>query len=315
MREADALLARGELGSARKAYNRVWHECPVSKAAPEAVYQSGHISMLRGEWKKALEYYNLLLTGYPESPHFNDVIADIFDIASAYEEGRNIHFLWFIPYKDAGKAIMAYEALAVYAPYSDYAPTALLRVAMLHKRDRETVAAMDALDRIINNYPDSMVAADATMLMAEYLTMQVAGPEYDQGATREAMSYYRDFLTLYPGNPAVAECEKGLAERREILAQSRLVLGRFFYDYRDDYDAAAVFFNDTITIAPESNSATEARDYLAKVDAIKARFPEGNWPRRTDWQFLMYWREWDPMTMPVPPPTPAPEAAPTAGLQ
>jgi len=289
----------GQINKAKHLFKKVWSNYPGSKYAPEALFRTGKISMKKHQWKKALISYNMLVNAYPESEHFDEVVADLFEIASAYEEGKHIHYLWVIPYKDITKAIGVYENLIGIAPYSDYAPIALMRVAMLHRKQRETLAALDALDRIINNYPQSMITADATLLLADYLSAQVYGPEYDQGSTRESMSYYRDFLTLYPNNPAVKHCEEGLAKGRETYAQSKLLLGEFFYNYRDDYDSAAVFFNDSITIAPESQSADKAREYLAKIEKIRERFPESSWPQRKDWQYLFFWRTWDPMNAPA----------------
>ncbi|MFA5257310.1 MAG: tetratricopeptide repeat protein [Opitutales bacterium] len=313
MDKAIAAENAGAFKKARNLYEKTWRTYPGSEFAPEAVYRTGKISMSRQEWKRALAAYNVLVQAYPESRHFNDVVADFFDIASAYEEGVNIHMLWVLPFKDTTKAIRVYETLVAIAPYSDYAPVALMRIAMLHRRERQAGPAVDALDRIINNYPQSMLAADATLLLADYLFEEVRGPEYDQGATREAMSYYRDFMTLYPTNPAVKDCEKGLAQTRETYAQSKFILGEFFFKYRDDYDSAAVFFNDAITIAPESQSADKARVYLAKIAKIREHFPEGNWPVRKDWQYLFFWRSWNPLNYEpaakkIDPTAPSPEA-------
>lgn len=300
--EAQSLVAKaqayeneGRLNKALSCYESVWKQYPASAQASDALFKIGKLNMKREKWKKAYGAYNSLIKAYPENQHFDEVVADMFTIGEAYETGRNIHYLWWIPYKDRSKAIMAYEGLVSVAPYSDYAPIALTRVAMLHRKMRSLIAAVDAVDRIINDYPNSMEAANATMLMAEYLSSQVAGPDYDQGATFEAMQYYRDFLTLYPNNPAVKYCEEQLAQQREQYARSKFIIGEFFYKYRDDYDSAAVFFNDTITADPDSKAAADARDYLGKIATIKERYPNGDWPRRTDWQFLTFWRKWDPV--------------------
>ncbi len=306
MDKALELEQEGRLSNARSMYEKVWKKYPASDSAAEALYHSGKISMKMHKWKAALKAYNVLVQAYPESSHFNDVISDYFEIAGAYEEGRDIHYLWFFKYKDKSKAVQVYETIVQVAPYSDYAPISLMRVAMLHRRDRLRVQAIDTLDRIINNYPNSMTAADATLLLADFLSMEVDGPEYDQGATRESMSYYRDFTTLYPNNPAIKEAEEGIARNRETYAQSKLILGEFFFNYRDDYSSAAVFFNDTITIAPESKSADKAREYIAIIDQIKERFPDESWPVRKDWQYLFFWRKWDPLSMPAPEPKEAP---------
>lgn len=308
VQKAQAYEAEGRIKKALKCYNTVWRQYPASKYASDSLYNMGRLDMKRQKWKKAFQAYNSLIKAYPENQHFDEVVSDMFEIGEAYESGRNIHYLWWIPYKDRTKAIAAYEGVVSVAPYSDYAPIALTRVAMLHRKMRELAAAVDAVDRIINDYPNSMEAANATMLMAEYLSGQVAGPDYDQAATHEAMDYYSDFLTLYPNNPAVKHCEEELVKQREQYARSKYIIGEFFYKYRDDYDSAAVFFNDAITANPESQAAKDARVYLAKIAKIKERYPNGDWPRRTDWQFLTFWRKWDPLTAPAPKSKHAPES-------
>jgi outer membrane protein assembly factor BamD len=300
MEEAQTAMTQGRTKHALKLYDKVWEKYPASKYASDALYYTGHINMQRQKWRKAFNAYNILIKAYPENEHFNEMVCDLFQIGQAYEDGINIHYLWIIPYRDRTKAITVYESMVSVAPYSDYAPTALLRVAMLHCNLRELVSAVGTVDRVINDYPNSIETPNATIMMGDYLAGQVDGPAYDQGATNEAMDYYRDFLTLYPANPSVKYCETKLAKNREQYAQSRFLVGVFFYKYRDDYDSAAVFFNDSITIAPESQSAKDARVYLDKIARIKERFPNGNWPRRTEWQFLHFWHKWDPLTEPAP---------------
>jgi outer membrane protein assembly factor BamD len=52
----------------------------------------------------------------------------------------------------------------------------------------------------------------------------------------------------------------------DLLARSRLNLGDFFYNYRSNNTAALVFYNETITIAPDSEAAEEARARIADIE-------------------------------------------------
>ena len=292
--KAHAADLAGKPKTALKYYNRVWKRYPGSQYAAEALFRSGRIELERHRWRQSFRAYTTLTRLYPESPYFNVIVADLFDIATAYEEGNHVYWLWVVPYRAEGRALAAYEAVIRTAPFSDYAPIALMRVAMIYKREGNTVMAVDALDRLINFYPTTMLSGEAHLLLAETFADEVKGPEYDQGATREAISYYRDFLLLYPDNPMVGTGEQGLQSMRDVHARSKLVMGEFFYHYRDDYAAAEVFFNEAITIAPDSSAAHEARDYLVSVTEIKTAYPEGDWPRRRDWEYLLWWREWPP---------------------
>ena len=103
--------------------------------------------------------------------------------------------------------------------------------------------------------------------MAQTYSNLVNGAEYDQGSTRQAISYYEDFLILFPQNSSLGEVESKLVAMEDLLARSRLNLGDFFYNYRSNNTAALVFYNDTITIAPESEAAEEARARIADIEA------------------------------------------------
>jgi outer membrane protein assembly factor BamD len=299
MERANHALSMHKDKKAMKYFIAVYEKFPASKYTAEALFNTGKIQLRRQEWGKAFVNYSVLLKAYPENKHFDEVVSDMFDIAYSYETGRNIYYCGFVPYKDRGRAVAVYQNIVDIAPYNDIAPTCLMRIAVIHYEASELVSAIASVDRIINDYPNSLEAPDATMFLADLMSEQVQGPAYDQGATNEAINYYRDFMTLYPTNPAVNYCEGQLAENRERYAQSRLLVGEFFYNYRDDYDSASVFFNDSITNAPDSKAATQARDYLDKIAKIKERFPNGDWPRRTEWQYLRLWHKWDPLTEPV----------------
>jgi outer membrane protein assembly factor BamD len=65
----------------------------------------------------------------------------------------------------------------------------------------------------------------------------------------------------------VGEVEANLAQMENLLAGSRLELGNFFYLYRNNNTAALTFYNEAITIAPESEAADEARERIKNIEA------------------------------------------------
>ena len=166
-----------------------------------------------------------------------------------------------------GLAASQFEQIVRNAPYSDYAPLALMNIALIYEQEQRPEDAIDTLDRLINYYPQSMLAPDAYYNMAQTYSNLVNGAEYDQGSTRQAISYYEDFLILFPQNSSLGEVESNLAAMEDLHARSRLNLGDFFYNYRSNNTAALVFYNETITIAPESEAAKEASARIADIEA------------------------------------------------
>ncbi|NCG08905.1 MAG: outer membrane protein assembly factor BamD [Verrucomicrobia bacterium] len=183
-------------------------------------------------------------------------------------EGARPKIFFVLPgFRLYGEAMKQFEYVVANAPYSDYAPLALMNIALIAEREKESEIAIDALDRLINYYPQSTLAADAYYHLAKTFANLVKSYEYDQGSTRQAISYYEDFLALFPENPNVGEVEANLDQMENLLAGSRLELGNFFYLYRNNNTAALTFYNEAITIAPESEAANEARERIKNIEA------------------------------------------------
>jgi outer membrane protein assembly factor BamD len=57
---------------------------------------------------------------------------------------------------------------------------------------------------------------------------------------------------------------------KQVLAQSKITLGDYYFRKRSNYTAARVFYNEAITSYPDSEVANTARAKLAEVDARAA---------------------------------------------
>jgi len=267
MNEARELQERGKYIPAIRRYKRVVKRNPGSVFAPEAIFQVGECEYQRTRFRKAFDAYTSVIINYPDYENYGKVISRQFEIANDLYEGKRARYFGFIPgFKGYDRAILMFETMVRNAPYSEYAPMALMKVAELHLKANDDYYAIDALDRLINNYSDNMLVADAYLLLAQTFAKLVDGPYYDQGATREAISYFKDFMILYPNHPRIAEAEAGLAAMKSIEAQSKMVKGDFYFYKWKDLRAARVFYNEAITVAPESPEAEEARQQLAIID-------------------------------------------------
>ena len=73
------------------------------------------------------------------------------------------------------------------------------------------------------------------------------------------------FMILFPDNPEISTAEAGYEVMLDTHARSRLNMGDFYYYYRDNFKAASIFYNETITVAPKSLAAEEAMIGLKKI--------------------------------------------------
>lgn len=291
--EAEAMIlfedgqAALQAGKTRKAYGKfkkITKDYQRTIPAPDALVEMSRIEQARKKWNNAFRTLQRTLLRYPDYEGFQTVVAEQFKIATELMNGARGRLLGFIPtFKNSKKAREYYETVVANAPYSDYAPLALMNIAIISDKRDEPEYAIDSLDRLINIYPDSMLAPDAYFQLAAVYSGLVDGPAYDQGSTREAISYYEDFMILFPDSTLVGDAESGLEGMQEVYARSKFNLGEFYFLYRRNTTAALAFYNEAITVAPDSQAAAQAQ---ARADFIK----NGGRPPRFSFGFGDVWK-------------------------
>lgn len=277
-RAVDQMNKARELEEARshrkaaKSYERVGKRFGNSVYAPEAYYRAARMRLARKQYFKAHEDFQQVVGRYPNYTRFNEIIGEQYRIASALLDGARNYIWGVIPgFRNREKAVEYFEILLMTAPYSDYAPISLMNIARAHQRMGNDEEAIDALDRMINFYPQSLLTPDAYLKLAQTHASLVEGAYYDQASTREAVTYFEDFMILYPSDAGVSAAEKGLSDMKKVLAESKLKIGDFYFYKRDNYMAARVFYNEAITVYPDSSVAAKARDQLVKVEDAAAK--------------------------------------------
>lgn len=284
MNEARAEQEEDNQWTALGLYDDVVDDYPNSVYAPEAHYQRAVIYIDRHQFETATEELTKIIRKYPNYPNFNQVVARLYEIGELVQDGEIPYYWGVIPgFYNHEFAVEAYEGVVTNAPYSEYAPLALMNLAFVANDNDKPEEAIDALDRLINNYPDSIITSDAYLTLAQTYGSLVQGPEYDQGATRQSISYYEDFLILYPDSVNVPDAEAGLYYMEETLAGNKYDLGTFYWEFRNNPEAALIFLNEAITVAPESPSAKKARELIIEIRS-GAEPPETPY----DWIFGRY---------------------------
>lgn len=265
-----------EKGNRRRAahdYEKIADKYPNSIWAPEAYYRAGHLRFSLKEYDLAFVDYQHIISTYPNTRRFNEVIGLQYRIAADLLNGARGRFFWgLLPgFTARDQGINYCEQILINAPYSDYAPLALMEAAAGQQWLGHTEESIDDLDRFINNYQQSIFAPEAYIKLAEANASLVEGPSYDQTATNDAITYFQDFMILFPGDHNIAAAEKGLDEMKTVLAQSKIKMADFYFYKRSNFVAARVFYNEAITAYPDSDVANLAKKRLALVDAAAAK--------------------------------------------
>ncbi|MDX2186178.1 MAG: tetratricopeptide repeat protein [Opitutaceae bacterium] len=265
----------GNLRRAGKLYDRVAKKYPNSIYASEAFYRSAKIRFSQEKWQKSFMNFQQVISRYPNSSRFDEIIGLQYEISARLLNGARGRILWVIPgFTHRDKGMEFAETMVFNAPFSDYGPLALTAVSRQHERNRDPELAIDALDRLINSYPKNVLTPLAYLHIGELHASLVEGPYYDQASAREAITYFEDFMILFPDDSNVAKAEANLVQVKKELAMSKIKMAEFYYKKRKNYKAAKVFYNEAITVFPESDVADEARKRLEQVNADEVKAEE-----------------------------------------
>ena len=278
----------GSRHAAIRVYEKVASKYQGSVYAPEALYRAGTLLIQRKQYFDAFKDFQTMLRRYPNTKRFNDLIGQQYRIAQILMDGGH-NWLWGVlpEFTNRTRATEYFEVIVIDAPYSDYAPLALMDAARGYQANKDTEQAIDALDRLVNTYPQSVLTPVAYLKLGDLHASLTEGPKYDQASTKEAMTYYEDYMILFPGDANIAAAAAGLDKMKTILAQSKIYIGDYYFYKRLNFTAAKVFYNEAITAFPDSAPATVAKKRLAEMAAKAAKQDIGpkTAPKKRFWLF------------------------------
>jgi tetratricopeptide (TPR) repeat protein len=280
--------------SKRRTDARLTREGVEVQVGPEALFRAGRILEGRGDWSRAFDRLRLIAEAYTEYD-FDKVAGALMRLTERLAKEKQPRKWGFIPrFRSGEQDRLRLNEIARLARGPKYAPRALTALAEIARKDNEDDEAIDALERLVNLYPESHYCEKAYYDLAVIHEAMVAGADYDQGATLKALNFYEDYLILHEApsprsrhesndefaarlasaKERLVKAEEGRHRMREVLSASKLRVGRFvekngkfFIMHWQELGArpALQFYREAITVAPESESAREAKARIADL--------------------------------------------------
>jgi outer membrane protein assembly factor BamD len=256
---------------AERAAHRVLLVWPLSDYAPDAQYLLGRCYEVSGKDQAAFNAYQTVITKYPDSVHYEDVLWRQYAIGNRFLAGEWTK-LWnivpFFPNMDVTAEM--FGQIVTNGPYSDVAPHAQLRIGAAREKQKDYEAAVKAYGVAADRYHDMpAIAADAIFRQGVAYFKEAArgGAEYDQSTAQQAIDTFGDFAQLYPQDRRVSQAQKAI-----VLLKAQQVLGAYkiaqFYEDSKKWDGAAIYYNQVIQLDPNSPYAIPARQ---RIEALRSR--------------------------------------------
>ena len=252
----------GATQQAIAAYKQFIKSSPASPLASQAQYRIAELLETTGDYSKAFDAYQTLISRYPDTPEFEKSVTKQVLIANAFLAGRKLKFFGMEIVPSTDRAEQMFASIIKNAPFSKNAPIAQFNLGLTYERQGKLKEASSAYQTVLDKYPTCSIADDA-LYQIGYLYMQVgqSGKSQDLSALVMAKNTFEDFLLQYPTSEKAAQARDNLVsiggkESGDLLAIAQ------FYDRYKNYRAAAIYYNDVIRRQPGTKDAEIARNRI-----------------------------------------------------
>jgi len=268
---ADALVASGDTEKAISTYRFIARSSPKSKEAPVAQFKLAKQLQQKNDFETAFNEYQNLLQKYPETPNFEESVAEQINIANAYLKGRKVKFLGIPMVASPEKAEEMYTAILKVSPYSKHAAITQFNLGLAMEKQGKAKEAIAEYQKVLDKYPTSPACASAQYQIAYvYQRLGMTGKSQDLSALKESQNNYQDFLLQYPNSEKIPQAGENMKSMISKESADTLRVARF-YDFSKDFKAASIYYNDVIRRFPQSEQATAAK---SRLDELKALYGE-----------------------------------------
>jgi outer membrane protein assembly factor BamD len=262
---AQTAAASGKTEEAIRAYHKLVKNYPFSNNASEAQFQVAQLLQKQDDFDGSFKEYTKLLNKYPETPHFEQAVAEEVIIANAYLKGRRVKIFGIPAYTSMEKAEEMYEAILSAAPYSKYAPLVQFNLGLTFERQGKGTEAAAAYQKLIDKYPNSSLSNTALYQIGYvYMRVGMAGRSQDLSALKEAQESFQDFSVQYPNDEKSFQAEDNMKAMLNRESQDTMRIARF-YDFSKDYQASAIYYHEVMRKFGQSSEASDAKTRLAEL--------------------------------------------------
>jgi outer membrane protein assembly factor BamD len=269
---AQAAFDRKDYSLSLKAARRVVSVWPLSDYAPQAQFLVGRSYEEKGQDEKAFKEYQKLLEKHPKFQNYEDVLRRQFNISNKFLAGKWFKLWGVIPFfSSMEKTSDMYDKVVKNGPFSEIAPQAQMNIGAAREKQKNYPLAAKAYETAADRYHDRpQVAADALYREGLAYQKQAQTAEYDQSTAGQAIATFTDFMTLFPGDPRVKQCQNIISSLKGEQARGNFQIARF-YENRKRWRAAETYYNEVVNLSlddPKSQYSVQAKEH---IDALKKR--------------------------------------------
>jgi len=263
---ARSLMLEGDYKHALRETNKFTQFYADSDLADDNQFLRGAIRVAQGNSGKAAKELQQVITTYPDTDLYDQVIAKQYEIGDRlYEKGQaNLRKHWR-PYRKRPfkSAIELYTMVIESQPFTNVAAEAQYKLGLCQFTREEYITAAYEYRRVIEDYSDSDWVDDAGHGLATCYYEASLPADYDQTPSELAVRAIDDFTGRFPNDARVDDLRDRRREMRETMARQRLKVAQF-YKKRRQFKAARISFEVVVEQFADTAVLDEAQRWLAE---------------------------------------------------
>ncbi|MCO5166895.1 MAG: outer membrane protein assembly factor BamD [Planctomycetes bacterium] len=268
-------LTAGRYDEAHDAFSRLatYESDPARRA--EFLFFAAEAALGAGEHEDAYDTYRKLLRRFPSTPRYPLVVERIFLIGRLYAEGRAKTTTWFfgMEMSDRSLGVEILEEFQRARERHPLADDALHAIALARIAQEEYGLAIDAWQKLIDEYPRSEWAETAEFRIATTYVLMSDGTAYDKRPLLTALQRLRRYIERHPTGNHVAEAREEVARLEEGIAAHKVEVARFYLQ-RDRRYSAALCLEEVLRDYPRTDAAQAAARLKAGLTGVKPPEPK-----------------------------------------
>ncbi len=267
--ETAVLLFEGKhYDEAGKEFRKLIKAYPKSAEAADSQYYLGKIDEATGRLYEAFKAYQLLIDKYPFSGKIQEAVERQYRIGEEFVSGRRKGMSAVFAPENPGVEI--FSKVVENSNYGPLADKAQYKLGLVLKSLSRYYEAEEAFFKLIKTYPDSEWVPAAQFQIAACRSAVSQGPDYDQGATREAKERFQDFVNTHPDAVLSPEAQKNIDALKDKEACSAFNSGRF-YEKQRLYQSARIYYEDVVKNYSGTAWAAKSLERLQIIERIERK--------------------------------------------
>ena len=259
------LLARGEHKKAAKRLKQwVADYAYESPCHPEAVFLRGRVEFERKNYIPAHRHYLEVLNDWPGTEWADRALRGEFVIAEVFLAGHKRKFLG-LPFVHAyDEALDILDDIIVNHPNTVLAEQALKTKADYYFRTGEFELAEDAYAHLARDYPAGQYVREAMLQSARAALASFPGVQFDDAPLVEAEERFVQFHRTFPRHAGEEDVDLTLENIRAKRAEKEFSIAEYYRRARQP-QAASFYYRSVQQGWPDTTWAALAQDRLADL--------------------------------------------------